>query len=61
MVSVSGMVTIIGMMANDHSRDGDHPWDCQENFDHFLEGDLLRDGDHPIRLVTIIGMVTILE
>ena len=41
------MVTIIGMMANDHPRDGGHLWDCLENFDHFGEGDLPRDGDHP--------------
>ena len=47
MVSVPGMVTIIGMMANDHHRDGGYPWDRLENFDHFGEGDLPRDGDHP--------------
>ena len=39
MVSVLGMATIIGMMANDHSRDGGHPWDRLEDFDHFGEGD----------------------
>ena len=42
MVSVSGMATIIGMMANDHPMDGGHPWDCVESFDHFGEGDLPR-------------------
>ena len=47
MVSVLGMVTIIGMMANDQSRDGGHPWDCLEDFDQFGEGDLHRDSDHP--------------
>ena len=47
MVSVLGMVTIIGMMANDQSRDGGHPWDCLEDFDKFGEGDLHRDSDHP--------------
>ena len=41
------MVTIIGMMANDQSRDGGHPWDCLEDFDNFWEGDLLGDSDHP--------------
>ena len=44
MVSVPGMVTIICMMANDHPRDGGHPWDRLESFDHFGEGDLPRDG-----------------
>ena len=46
-VSVPGIVTIISMMANDHHRDGCHPWNCLENFDHLWEGNLPRDGDHP--------------
>ena len=41
------MATIIGKMANDHPRDGGHPWDRLEDFDHFGEGDLPRDGGHP--------------
>ena len=40
------MATIIGKMANDHPRDGGHPWDRLEDFDHFGEDDLPRDGDH---------------
>ena len=44
MVSVQGMSTIIGMMANAQSRDGGHPW---ESFIDFGKGDLPRDGDHP--------------
>ena len=49
MVTVLGMVmvTIIGMITNDHSRDGGHPWGCLEDLDHFGEGHLPRDGDHP--------------
>ena len=47
MVSALGMATIIGMMANDQSRDGGHPWDRLEDSDHFGEGDLHRDSDHP--------------
>ena len=47
MVSVPGLVTIIGMMANDHPRDGGHPWDRLENFDHPKNDDHHRDGDHP--------------
>ena len=46
MVSVQGMGTIIGMMVNDHSRDGGHPRDRLEDFDHFGEGDHPRHGDH---------------
>ena len=41
------MATIIGMITNDHSRDGGHPWGCLEDLDHFGEGHLPRDGDHP--------------
>ena len=47
MVTVLRMATIIGMMTNDHSRGGSHPWGCLEDFDHFGEGDLPKDGDHP--------------
>ena len=54
------MATIIGMITNDHSRDGGHPWGCLEDLVHFGEGYLPRDGDHP-KMVTIIGMVTILD
>ena len=36
----------VGIMANDHPRDGSHTWDRLDNFDHFWEGDLSRDGDH---------------
>ena len=46
MVTVLGMATIIGMMTNDHFRDGGHPWGCLEAFDHFWEGYFPRDGDH---------------
>ena len=42
------MATIIGMITNDHSRDGGHPWHRLEDFDHFGEGDLPRDGDYPM-------------
>ena len=48
---VAGMATIIGKMANDHHRDGGHPWDRLEEFDHFWEGDLPMDGDHPKTIV----------
>ena len=41
------MATIIGMITNDQSRDGGHPWGCLEDLDHFGEGHLPRDGDHP--------------
>ena len=41
------MATIIGMMTNNHSRGGSHPWGCLEDFDHFREGDFPRGGDHP--------------
>ena len=34
-------MTILGMV------DGDHLWDCLENFDHIGEVYLPRDGDHP--------------
>ena len=49
MVTVLGMAmaTIIGMMTNDHSRDGGHLWGHLEDMDHFGEGHLPRDGDHP--------------
>ena len=49
MVTVLGMAmaTIIVMMTNDHSRDGGHHWGRLEDFDHFGEVDLPRDGDHP--------------
>ena len=47
MVTVLGMATIKSMKANDHSREGGHPWDRLEDFDHFGEGDLPRDDDHP--------------
>ena len=40
------MVTIIGMMANDHPRDDGHPWDCLENFDYFGDGDHPKNCDH---------------
>ena len=46
-VRVPGIVTIICMMANDHPKDGCHPWTCLENFDHLGEGNLPRDGHHP--------------
>ena len=46
MVSVPGMGTIIGVMANEHPGDGGYPWDRLEDFDHFGEGDLPRDGNH---------------
>ena len=35
------------MMTDFHPRDGGHHWDCLEDFDHFGEVDLPRDGDHP--------------
>ena len=47
------MATIIGMIANDHPRDGGHPWDRLKNFDNFWDGDPpgdsehAMDGDHP--------------
>ena len=47
MVTVLGMATIIFMMTNDHSRDGGHHWGRLEDFDHFGEGHLPGDGDHP--------------
>ena len=56
------MATIIGMMTNDHPRDGGHPLDRLEDFYHFREVDLPRDGDHPkIGDLTITRMVTIVE
>ena len=39
------MATIIGMMTNDHPRDGCHPWDRLEDFDHSGEGNLPKNGD----------------
>ena len=45
MVTVQGMATIICMMTNDHLRDYSHPWDCLNDYDHSMEGDLPRDGD----------------
>ena len=47
MSQVPGLVTIVDLMANDHPMDGGIPWDHLENFYHFGEGDLPRDGDHP--------------
>ena len=47
MVTFLGMATIIGRMTNDHSRDGGHPRGRLEDFDHFGEGHLPSDGDHP--------------
>ena len=41
------MGSVLGMMANDQSRDGGHPWDRLEDFDNFWEGDLSGDSDHP--------------
>ena len=35
------------MIANDHPRDGSHPWDRLKDFAHFGEGILPKDGDHP--------------
>ena len=47
MVTVLGIATIIGMMANDHPRNGGQSRDHLEDFDHFGEGGLPRGGDHP--------------
>ena len=49
MVTVLGMAmaTIIGMMTNDHSRDGGHPMGRVEDFDH-------------LGRVTFLGMMTII-
>ena len=58
--SVAGMATIIGKMANDHPRDGGHPWDRLEDFDHFGRVTFLAMVAI-LWMVTIIGMVTILE
>ena len=46
MVTVLGIATIIGMMANDHPRNGGQSRDHLEDFDHFGEGGLPRVGDH---------------
>ena len=49
-------------MANDHPRDGCHPWDRLEDYHHFGEGDHPkkgdhhRDGDHP-RVLEIFTIV----
>ena len=47
MVTILGMATIVGMMTNDHLRDGGHSWGRLEDFEHFGEGDFPKDGDHP--------------
>ena len=60
MVSGPGLVTIIGMMANNHPMDGGIPWDRLENFDHFGRVTFLGMVTL-LRMVIIIGMVTILE
>ena len=63
MVTFLGMATIIFMMTNDHSRDGGR----LEDFDHFGEGHLPRDGDHPknsyhiLQIVAVLGIFTILR
>ena len=62
MVTVLGiaMATIIGMMTNDYSRDGGHPWGRLEDLDHFWR--VTFQGMVTILIiVTIIGVVTILE
>ena len=51
MVTFLVMVTVLGMatipMTNDHPRDGGHPVDRLEYFDHFGELALSGDGDNP--------------
>ena len=52
------MATIIVMMTNDHSKNGGHPWDPLEDFDHIGEGDLPKNGNRP-KNDDHLGMVTI--
>ena len=45
MVTFLEMAAIIGMMTNDHPKDGGHPLDRLNDFDPFWEVDFPRDGD----------------